>query len=76
MALALELGADEAALRAEMEKPEITDAIRQVYELADGLGITGTPSYVVGDQVVFGAVGYDALNTRVANIRECGKATC
>jgi protein-disulfide isomerase len=76
MALAVELGADEAALRAEMEKPEILDSIRQVYELADGLGITGTPSYVVGDSVVFGAVGYDQLNTKVANIRECGKAVC
>jgi protein-disulfide isomerase len=75
-ALAVELGADEAALRAEMEKPEILDAIRQVYELADGLGITGTPSYVVGDSVVFGAVGYEQLNTKVANIRECGKAVC
>jgi protein-disulfide isomerase len=75
-ALAVELGADEAALRAEMEKPEILNAVRQVYELADGLGITGTPSYVVGDSVVFGAVGYDQLNTKVANIRECGKAVC
>lgn len=76
MALAVKLGADEAALKAEIEKPEIMQAIREVYELADGLGITGTPSYVVGDQVVFGAVGYDQLNTRVANIRDCGKAVC
>jgi protein-disulfide isomerase len=59
-----------------MEKPEIMDAVREVYELADGLGITGTPSYVIGDEVVFGAVGYDQLNTRVANVRECGKAVC
>ncbi len=76
MALAVKLGADEATMKAEMEKPEIMTAIREVYELADGLGITGTPSYVIGDQVVFGAVGYDQLNTRVANIRECGKAVC
>jgi protein-disulfide isomerase len=74
--LALKLGADEAALKAEMEKPEIMDAVREVYELADGLGITGTPSYVIGNEVVFGAVGYDQLNTRVANVRECGKAVC
>jgi protein-disulfide isomerase len=76
MALALKLGADEKALKAEMEKPEIMDAVREVYELADGLGITGTPSYVIGDEVVFGAVGYDQLSTRVANVRECGKAVC
>jgi protein-disulfide isomerase len=76
MALAVQMGADEATLKAESEKPEIMNAIREAYELADGLGITGTPSYVVGDEVVFGAVGYDQLNTRVANIRECGKAVC
>lgn len=58
---ALNLGVNEDALRAEMEKPYIIDAMREVYELADGLGISGTPSYVVGEKVVFGAVGYDQL---------------
>ena len=74
--VAVELGADEAALKAEMEKPEILDGLREAYQLADGLGITGTPSYVIGEEVVFGAVGFDQLNNRVANLRECGKATC
>ena len=36
-------------------------AFSEVYSIADGLGISGTPSYVVGDNVVFGAVGYDRL---------------
>jgi protein-disulfide isomerase len=76
MAMALEMGADEAALKAEMEKPEILAAIKEVYAMADGLGINGTPSYIVGDEVVFGAVGLDQLNTRVANMRQCGKTVC
>ncbi len=76
MAMAVSMGADEAALKAEMEKPEILEAIKEVYAMADGLGISGTPSYVIGDEVVFGAVGLDQLNTRVANIRQCGKAVC
>ncbi len=76
LAMALSMGADEAALKAEMEKPEILEAIKEVYAMADGLGISGTPSYVIGDEVVFGAVGLEQLNQRVANIRQCGKAVC
>ena len=74
--LAVELGADEAAMRSEMEKDDLLEPLRENYRIADGLGITGTPSYVIGDEVVFGAVGFDQLNVRVANLRECGKATC
>lgn len=74
--IATEMGADPVAMEAEMDKPEVLDAIRESYKLADGLGITGTPSYVIGEEIVFGAVGFDQLNTRVANIRECGKAVC
>lgn len=76
MQLAVKLGADAKAIKAEMQKPYIMEAVRESYRLADGLGITGTPSYVIGDEVVFGAVGYDQLNTKVANVRECGKAAC
>ncbi|MEZ5872253.1 MAG: DsbA family protein [Nitratireductor sp.] len=70
------LGADIAAVKAESEKPEILEGLKEAYRLADGLGITGTPSYVVGDEVVFGAVGFDALNVKVANLKSCGKTIC
>jgi len=76
MELAVQLGADADAMKAELDKPYIMEAVRESYRLADGLGITGTPSYVLGDEVVFGAVGYDQLNIKVANLRECGKAAC
>lgn len=74
--LAVKLGADRDVLTEEIKKPYILEAIREVYAMADSLGITGTPSYVVGDEVVFGAVGHALLNTKVAAIKECGKATC
>ena len=44
--------------------------------LADALGITGTPSYVVADEVVFGAVGTDTLIQKVENARSCGSTVC
>lgn len=63
--LAFSLGVEEKTLQAEMEKPYIVAAMREVYDLADGLAITGTPSYVIGDDVIFGAVGYDQLKSKI-----------
>ena len=55
------LGADRKKLVDDLSNPESMAAFSEVYSIADGLGISGTPSYVVGDNVVFGAVGYDRL---------------
>ncbi len=74
--IAVELGADESALREKMTDPSILDEVRENYQLADKLNITGTPSYVIGDEVVFGALGKDHLGQKVANVRACGSATC
>ncbi len=74
--LALSLGADEQALREEMENPAIMEAFSKTYELANRLAITGTPAYVIGDEVVFGALGREVLEEKVANLRECGSAVC
>ncbi|WP_246727792.1 DsbA family protein [Chelativorans sp. Marseille-P2723] len=68
--LALELGIDESALRAEMQNPQIQRIIAQTYELADRLQITGTPSYVVGNEVIFGAMGRDVLSEKIAVARQ------
>jgi protein-disulfide isomerase len=76
MDLAVQMGADRDRLESELDAPYVMEAIRESYELADSLGITGTPSYVVGDEVVFGAVGFSSLNQKVAAIKECGKANC
>ncbi|KGF68163.1 DSBA oxidoreductase [Hoeflea sp. BAL378] len=74
--IATGLGVDEAALRAGMEDPAIGDSIRQTYELANALGISGTPSFIIGDEAVFGAVGEEALMARIANMRECDSTQC
>lgn len=42
------------------------------YELARSIGATGTPTFVVGDQVLQGAVGYDALKEAIAEARAAG----
>ena len=75
--IALSLGADEAKLREEMKNPAITEAFTKTYDLANKLSITGTPSYVVGNEVVFGALGKDVLGEKIAAAKACqASANC
>jgi protein-disulfide isomerase len=67
--IALGLGVDEANLREEMKNPAINEAFSKTYDLANKLAITGTPSYVVGNEVVFGALGQDVLAQKIAEAR-------
>jgi protein-disulfide isomerase len=76
MRIATDLGADEAALRKQMADASVSERIRETYELANVLGITGTPAYVVGDEVISGALGEEVLSTKIANVRECGSTVC
>lgn len=76
MAVAKEMGLDLAKLRKDVESEEVKAAIRENVELGDKLGLTGTPAFVIGDEVVFGAVGLEPLRKNVASVRQCGKATC
>jgi len=43
--------------------------IEKNYQLARVVGASGTPTFVVGDQVLQGAVGYDALKEAIAAAR-------
>ncbi|WP_274423994.1 DsbA family protein [Chelativorans sp. YIM 93263] len=70
IAVARELGVDESALRDEMQNPEIARTINNTYELANRLQITGTPSYIVGDELVFGAVGRAQLAEKIQEARQ------
>jgi protein-disulfide isomerase len=73
---AKETGADMARLQKDMESPVVRGAIEENIQVADSLGLTGTPSYVIGEEIVVGAVGFAELKGRVDNIRKCGKAAC
>lgn len=51
------------------QNPDIAQAFAKTYELASRLAITGTPSYVVGDEVVFGALGQAVLEEKLKMVR-------
>ena len=45
--------------------PEIEAELKRNFQLAGQLGATGTPLFVIGDRVMNGAVGYDALERAI-----------
>jgi len=72
---AKEAGFDMARIEKDMASDEVKVTLEENMKLAEALGLNGTPSYVVGDEVVVGAVGLDALKQKV-NVARCGKTTC
>jgi protein-disulfide isomerase len=68
--IAEEVGLDIDQLRADMEAPEVAEHIETSIRLADLLGITGTPTFILGDNLVPGAVEQDVLQRLVDAVRE------
>ncbi|HZT24930.1 MAG TPA: DsbA family protein [Pseudolabrys sp.] len=75
LAVAKEIGLDMNELQKDMKSAEVDKTLNQDMKLAEALGLNGTPSYVIGDNVIVGAIGLDGLREKV-NTARCGKATC
>lgn len=73
---ASELGLSPVNLEMQMGEPRVSQAIQTSYEIAKALNITGTPTYIIGNEIIPGAIGIDELRSRIANMRECGEAQC
>jgi protein-disulfide isomerase len=70
LAAAKEAGFDMARIEKDMASDEVKKTIDENLKLAELIGVNGTPSYVVGDEVVVGAVGLDALKEKIAAERK------
>jgi protein-disulfide isomerase len=70
------LGVSEDQIRAQMKKTNNEKSVGETYALARKIGITGTPTYVIGDEAIFGAVGAEALDEKITHVEQCGKTTC
>jgi protein-disulfide isomerase len=75
LAAAKEAGVDMARLDKDLASPEVRATLEENFKLAEDMGMNGTPSYVIGKQVVIGAVGVDNLKEKIG-VARCGKATC
>ncbi len=68
--LATDLGLDSTAIFEAMDDPLVQTTIDYNYELAQRMGITGTPSFVFGDQLVQGYVPLPNMQDIVSLIRD------
>jgi protein-disulfide isomerase len=75
LAAAKDAGLDMTRLEKDITSPEVRATIEENFKLAEAMGMNGTPSYVIGKQVVVGAIGLDGLKEKVG-IARCGKAEC
>jgi protein-disulfide isomerase len=76
LAVAKEMGLDTARIEKAMEGDEVRATLAENAELGDKLGLTGTPAFVIGNEVISGAVGLEPMRRAVASVRQCGKAAC
>jgi protein-disulfide isomerase len=70
MAAAKDIGLDMARLEKDLKSDEIGKTLEESMKLAEALGLNGTPSYVIGNDVVIGAVGLAALSQKIQAARK------
>jgi protein-disulfide isomerase len=75
LAVAKDIGMNMAEIDKDMQSPEVKATLEENFKLAEQLGLNGTPSYVIGDNVVVGAIGLQGLEEKI-NTARCGKETC
>lgn len=73
---ATDLGLNPVTLEMDMQAADVTAVLDTSYTIARRLKISGTPTFIIGDEVIPGAVGIDQLRSRIANMRACGATQC
>lgn len=68
--LAQELGIDRQRLQAEAASKEVEAIISSNFALAQRLGLTRIPSFVVGDRVIEGTVGEGPFREAIQIVQE------
>lgn len=68
--IAVKLGVDEQKLRSTMQDESLQQAFVDNGQLAYALGINGTPSYILGNNVLVGAVGENVLKAKIAELEK------
>ena len=76
LAAAADLGLSPVSLELDMGSAAVAEKIETSYDIARNLNITGTPTYIIGNEIIPGAIGINELRTRIANMRACGETEC
>jgi protein-disulfide isomerase len=70
--VAADSGLDIERLKSDMPAPEIDDIIKRNYDLAQALDIHGTPAFVIGGELVAGAIDIETMKRKIAAARKSG----
>ena len=70
--IAARAGLDMAQLENDLQDPAIEAYLDETNQLADALGINGTPGFVIGDEIVSGAIGKDDMQSAIEFTRRQG----
>jgi protein-disulfide isomerase len=76
LAAAEAVGGNRVTMMIDMNSARTGAILTDSYTLAEALNISGTPTYIIGDELIPGAIGLNALRTKIANMRECGSTVC
>lgn len=68
------LGGARGALDAAADEDATLEPVAVAYTLAEALGIQGTPAFVIGDELIMGAVGFDRLDAAIQAARRQAQA--
>lgn len=71
--IARDIGVDEDTLLKDMTDPEIESNIMKTKYLVQNIGVSGTPGFVIGDQIIPGFVPYERLKEIITEQREIRK---
>lgn len=72
MQVAKTVGLDLDQAKKDMNAPEIDDVIKRNYDLAQALDIKGTPAFVIGGEMVPGAIDIATMKNKIAAARKAG----
>ncbi|KQP33702.1 disulfide bond formation protein DsbA [Methylobacterium sp. Leaf104] len=76
LAVGKEMGLDVARLTKDAQGPEVKAALSENVGLGDKLGLSGTPAFIIGDEIIPGAVGIEPIRKTITDVRQCGHASC
>lgn len=70
MSIAKDIGLKAEDVESAMKDPRVDEEIQRNIQLARNLGINGTPGFVIGNEIVPGAVDENALKELIAKARQ------
>ena len=74
-AVGLDVARMQADMQADMQDKAMESILERNIKLGQLLHITGTPGFVVGDQITTGAMDFDALQSLIGEARSANQAT-